>query len=105
MGWVRALACLFLSAILADLAFDRTCDRASAAETSSPSIAARSVGNEDPCAGGCVPDCFCCSQSLTRGPAVLTPDVGPVTVAPSLNPAAGPRGLRPVPYRPPLNLA
>ena len=68
-------------------------------------MVAKSTGNQDPCAGTCVPDCFCCSQSLTRGPAVLPPDAGPVTVAPSLDSPAGRRGLHPVPYRPPLNLA
>ena len=103
--WVRVLACLFVSAILADLAFDGACDRAFAATASNTLIDAPSVGNGDPCAGGCVPDCFCCSQAVTHGPAVLPPAAGPVVVAPDLDPTACPSGLLPVPYRPPLNLA
>jgi hypothetical protein len=104
---LRIAVCVFLASIATDLLADTQCDRASprlpAAELLGP--AQNQPDTAEACVAFCVPDCFCCSQSLIRGPAVLPPDSGPMTVAPSLNPVAGPRGLRPVPYRPPLDLA
>jgi len=103
--WFRVLACLFVCAILADIAFDASCDAVSTYTVSGPGIAASGAGAQDPCANGCVPDCFCCSQSVTRGPAVLPPDAGPATLTVSLPPNPAPAGIRPVPYHPPLSPA
>lgn len=101
--WIRPLACLFVFAILADLACDGNCDGALALPASAASVAASGdLGSQDACARGCVPDCFCCSQSIARGQAVLPPDAGPVRPSRPLRATRGPEGVRPVPYRPPL---
>jgi len=103
--WVRVLACLFVSAILADLAFDANCDPVSTSTASGSNLVASGAGAQDACANGCVSDCFCCSQSVTGGPAVLPPDAGPATLTVSRPPNPAPTGVRPIPYHPPLNLA
>jgi hypothetical protein len=101
--WVRALACLFVLAIGSDLALDSNCDGVPAAPVSVALAAASASGAPDDCASRCVPDCFCCSQSLTRTAVVLPPDAGPVGRAQSLPLRLSPAGVRPVPYRPPLH--
>jgi len=103
--WGRVLACLFVCAIMADLALDGSCDSVSISTGSSSILAPDGAGAPDPCANGCVPDCFCCSQSVTRGRAVLPPDAGPATLTVSIPTNPAPTGVRPVPYHPPLNLA
>ncbi len=99
------MVALFVCAILADLSFDRDCDQPSAFTNREATLTASSApGSLDPCARVCVPDCFCCSQSVTRGPAILAPDAGPAVLMIPVRPAAGPVGVSPVPYRPPLDL-
>ena len=61
---LRWTALLLLALIGADLAADGACwasGQLGAPDTSW--TAAASGGSEDPCASGCVPDCFCCSTS------------------------------------------
>jgi hypothetical protein len=104
---VRAAAALLvLFTITADIVADSRCHPPAHIQAREVLRGpAPSAANQDPCRTGCVPDCYCCSQSVTRGPAVLPPDAGPATVTlPLLLPAA-PAGVRPVPYRPPLDLA
>lgn len=101
-------ALLVLLTITADILADSRCHPPARvhgpAALAGPSSLPPST-ERDPCATGCVPDCYCCSQSVTRGPAILPPDAGPVMpTLPLLIPAA-PAGVRPVPYRPPLRLA
>lgn len=104
---VRAAAAFFvLFTIAADLVADSRCHspaRTQAAAGTQTSTL-RSV-DQDPCRTGCVPDCYCCSQTVTCGPVSLPPDAGPVvhTVPPLAAPP--PSGVRPVPYRPPLSIA
>ena len=103
--WIRALGCLFVFAILADVCFDVDCDGALAPPAHGATVAASSGdGSPDACARGCVPDCYCCSQSITTGPAVLPPDAGPVVPMQAPLSTPSPVGVRPVPYRPPLLL-
>jgi len=92
-------------AIFAELALDQ-CDRAVAGVASQPMAVSSGAHNQqDPCADGCVPDCFCCCQGTTPEQTVLPAALAAVAAAPSLNPPVGPRGVRPVLYRPPLKLA
>lgn len=103
--WIRALAALFLSAILADVCFDADCDGTLVSGAQAATLAVSSGGGaSDACARGCVPDCYCCSQSITTGPAVLPPDAGPVVPMQAPLSTPSPVGVRPVPYRPPLLL-
>ena len=104
--WLRALACLFVCAILADLGFDADCDDPPGAPVSVLSVApSAGSGSTDACAVGCVPDCYCCSQSIAPDLAALALDAGPIGVPQPERPVKGPAGVRPVPYRPPLHLA
>lgn len=100
-----AAALLLLFTITADILADSRCHPAARAQVPAGLWGSVPSTDQDPCDAGCVPDCYCCSQSVTRGPAVLPPDAGPVTPTPPLLPAAAPAGVRPVPYRPPLALA
>lgn len=106
---VRAAgALLVLFTIAADILADSRCHPPAGAQAP-PALAGPSSlppsTEQDPCATSCVPDCYCCSQSVTRGAAALPPDAGPVShTLPWLLPAS-PSGVRPVPYRPPLDLA
>jgi hypothetical protein len=102
--WVRVLAGVFVFAILADLAFDGSCDRISAATASGASLAPFATGSPDACVNGCVPDCFCCAPAVTHGLSVLPPDSGPATSAGLLPLDAAPVGVHPVPYHPPLQV-
>jgi hypothetical protein len=103
---VRAVAAIgVLFAITAGILADSRCHRLERTQVHPGLWSAVPPGGQDPCAGACVPDCYCCSQSVTPGPAVLPPDAGPVSLTVALLPAATPAGIRPVPYRPPLRLA
>jgi hypothetical protein len=103
--WLRFLSCLVLSAIVTDLALDANCDGGPAFTASTAILASSDTSAPDSCGTVCVPDCFCCSQSVTPGPAVLLPVAGPASRAAAVLPEAAPTGFRPVPYHPPLHLA
>ena len=105
--WARAVACLFVVAILSDLALDSTCDWPETGAPASSSLAppGHAPDTRDPCADGCLPDCFCCSQSVTRAPAILSRPAEAVAVAACPPPAPDPAGVRPVPYHPPRSIA
>lgn len=103
---VRAAAALLvLFTITADIVADSRCHLPAHIQGRAVLRGPAPSANQDPCSTGCVPDCYCCSQSVTRGPAVLPPDAGPATVTLPLLLSAAPAGVRPVPYRPPLDRA
>lgn len=95
---------LLLAAICADLT-NVHCDgpvQLGAAQT--PILAAADSHEGDPCAGTCVPDCFCCSRTEQTAMVQLRPDGTPLApLGPDgfVRPASG---VRPLPYHPPLNL-
>jgi hypothetical protein len=104
--FVRGLACLFLGAIVADLALDGNCDPPETVVAAATSVTASGpAGAQDSCARVCVPDCYCCSHSVAYGPSTLPPDAGPVRLAPAPRPVAVPAGVLPLPYHPPRSLA
>ncbi len=103
---VRAAAALLvLFAIAAEVVADARCHPVPSARVPAAVLGSAPSASPDPCKDGCVPDCYCCSQGVTRGPAVLTLGAGLVSAMLPLLPAASPTGVHPVPYRPPLDLA
>jgi len=101
---LRALAALLLLlTIAADLAADSRCHPISRVEAGT-SVSAAETSDEDPCADGCVPDCYCCSvlsaTSIFRLPEADQPLVAVLAAVDS----ARVPGVEPVPYRPPLCL-
>lgn len=101
----KLFAALVVCIIFADIALDGSCDPvATGGATQVAFTAGTTDGANDPCADLCVPDCFCCSRSVTAGPAILPPMIGPVAAASELRAPATPAGVRPVPYHPPLLL-
>lgn len=104
--WMRVLryaaALLLVCAIGADLAADTLCDAAQGVGGPTSLVAAPSDAS-DSCGAVCVPDCFCCSISLSAQTFLL-----PVTVDGVLPPAAQPAeplpfATRSVSHRPPLH--
>lgn len=98
-------ALLLLLAIAADLSED-SCHPLPQALTEAASISgAGAPSSEDACAGGCVPDCYCCSTiSVT---VAYVPQRAAGAATPLLAPAVHsyPPGVRPLPYHPPLTLS
>jgi hypothetical protein len=102
---LRAVACLLLAIIVADLAADTSCDMPAPATASSSATALRGValgGPNERCADFCMPDCFCCSRSVAADTAVVPPEPQRLTPVPA--PATGDlsEGVRAVPEPPPL---
>ena len=100
---LRAIACLLLAIIAADVGAGTVCDSlgfgpASAATVRGPD----SSGANEPCADVCVPDCFCCSRSLPAGPLVLPPEPQRFTSVDAPAAEDWPEGVRPVLDHPPL---
>ena len=98
-------AALVLFTIAADVVADARCHPAVKASSVTSVSGASSTDDQDPCATGCVPDCFCCS---TLSPSHMAPPIqisGPAVTVEAL---AAPRfepGVLPLPYRPPLALS
>jgi len=65
-AWGRAarLAALALLALIAHDLQDSGCDPLDAARPLALAETPRDEAPADACAGGCVPDCFCCSTTL-----------------------------------------
>ena len=99
---LRAAACLVLAVIAADVAADSACDGASIGVAYVTTGGPGASGTNEPCSDFCVPDCFCCSRSVTAGQAVPPPDL--LRLAPIAAPAAErwPEGVRPAVDHPPL---
>lgn len=97
-----SVALLLVCAIGADLTADTLCDAAQ--EMGGPiSLVAAPSDASDSCGSVCVPDCFCCSISLSAQTFVL-----PVMVDAALPPAVRPAeplpfATRSVSHRPPLH--
>ncbi len=99
----RALACLLLAVIAADVAADATCDELTLGPV--PTALVREAGPDgqgEACRDLCVPDCFCCSRSLAAGPAVLPPEPQPLASLAAVAALRRPAGVRPVLDPPPL---
>lgn len=97
---------LFLCLILVDLGLDGNCDAVPMAGGSKLAFVARSTDRTpDACVDFCVPDCFCCSRSVTAAPTLLPPLGAPIAEAPEVRARPTPAGVRPVPYHPPLPTA
>jgi hypothetical protein len=100
---LRAAASLLLVvAIGADLAADSRCHPGPRVEEATTVRASGAESSDDPCAGGCVPDCYCCSvltaTSIFRVPPADRPLVALLV---TVDPARAP-GVVPAPYHPPL---
>jgi len=96
---------LVLFTIAADLVADTRCHGASRASAEVSVSADSSAARQDPCAAGCVPDCFCCS-TLSTSPGVPPVDVsGPAALVAVLAVPDFQPGVLPLPYRPPLALS
>ena len=95
---------LLLGAIYVDLVGPH-CDlvRATGSHAVVTSASSRGTG-ADPCASGCVPDCYCCSQS--EGAVLTRVEHGPriVVMAPAAPATRASDGFRTLPYHPPLGL-
>ncbi len=105
-GWrlaLRAAAFLLLAVIAADLSADGSCfATGSPAAGLAWSPAGGASGDADPCAAGCVPDCFCCSTGEAHGLLALdAPDASCAELA-AESPLAASLGARRLPYIPPL---
>ena len=97
-------AVLLLGVIHVDL-MGSHCDllHATGSRVAVTGAASRST-NADPCGSGCVPDCYCCSQS--EGAAFTLLDHGPCIVVMAFAAPAtrASDGFRTLPYHPPLGL-
>jgi len=98
---LRALTAIFLLAVaVGDLAIDADCDPLAPIPGASVlTVAADS--DTDACAGGCIPDCFCCARTLGAQARVLPP--APEGVAPTVAVASSglPPGFSPLDEHPP----
>ena len=106
-SWIlRAAACLLLAVIAADVVADSACDSLSIGSGSTTTMLGPSTsGANEPCSDFCVPDCFCCSRSVTAGPAVPPPSLARLTPIDAPAAERWPEGVRPVVDRPPLSRA
>jgi len=99
-----AAALLLLVAIAADLASDTRCHPGPRVEEAATVRASGAESGDDPCAEGCVPDCYCCSvltaTSIFRVPEADRPLAALLVTVDS---ARAP-GVLPAPYHPPLAL-
>jgi len=89
-GTARWVALLVLCILALDLT-DAACDPL-VLSFGTASLSATQAGDGDPCAGTCVPDCFCCSSSVPAVQLSLAfPWVpSPVTVTPDIpSPSSG----------------
>lgn len=103
---VRAgAALLLLAAIVADLAYDSRCHPGPRVEDATIVWAAGAAASDDPCGGGCVPDCYCCSV-LTATPMFRLPEADrPLVSVLAAVDSARAAGVVPGLYHPPLALA
>jgi len=100
-----AAAALVLFTIAADVVADARCHPAVQTPSVTSVSGASSTDDRDPCATGCVPDCFCCS---TLSPSHMGPPIQISGPAVRVEALAAPRfepGVLPLPYRPPLALS
>jgi hypothetical protein len=111
LNWMRparvvhtVVAILLLGAIYADLVSSH-CDLLHATVSRVVVTGAASRGTDaDPCGLGCVPDCYCCSQS--EGAAFTLVEHGSCIVVTAFEAPAtrASDGFRTLPYHPPLGL-
>ena len=100
--WVPVLAAIFVCLIVTDLALDARCDDGPLGSYASATVSNAAGVNADACASGCVPDCYCCAQTLPTA-TLPAPSAGePVGVVVARNPTRPPDGVSPLPYHPPL---
>jgi hypothetical protein len=102
---VRAMAAiLLLVSIAADLAGDSRCHPVSSAASGTSVSTSVTSPDEDPCAEGCVPDCYCCSVLSRTSTFRLTAADQPfVVMAAPAEPAVA-SGVAAALYRPPLSI-
>lgn len=77
---VKAAAIFILGLLAVDLG-DSWCDSL-AVSGLRPTVGASQPNRTDPCAGFCVPDCFCCSSAVPAVTFSLTQEPTPLSEAP-----------------------
>ena len=101
----RFVALLLLCLISADAALDAACDPIVGPRDAAQTVSAAGSTGDEPCATSCLPDCFCCSRSLTAAAVVLPGSTGPIALRAEKAAPQVPQGVRPVPYHPPLYIS
>lgn len=96
----RCVALVFLGLITVDLA-DSWCDAPRGVAVQQRIAPSTDAASFDPCANGCVPDCFCCSTAPEAWTYALSYQAETVRLATSVPPGVA-VGVQSLPYHPPL---
>jgi hypothetical protein len=100
----RILALAVLATVVADLG-KASCDPVPTLGDDPALFSPVPAHDDDPCAGFCVPDCFCCSSLIVARELVLTAESGPSENTLPVPPDSVSIGASPIPDHPPRLLS